>query len=329
MEDAAAALEEGLAALLPAKKGMKKRKRETAATMSPENSLDNIKKGIRYAANPALACRRTVAALQSALVTVPPPLPQFIQICRCLFDRSKAFRVEMVAQLQAICRVLETKQLYTVEMLELFRAWDVQYAAAFPQLHAAVAAIPTKWTSRLKQRDEAVDAQVAAQRMLDMQFEHMEREVNAGGGAVVAHVESLERALGMLIPTVEDCFTSLLPIRAGAYESDEDEAWEDVCPPIETWSLPQVIESCGLGSAAYSITIPAPDMTSTHDLDLIRAALDEQVGEIRKRFLPQVDRWLAMAQRRETSPVCARVRHLRELLKAALAKAREVHIWRE
>ncbi|CAK4616935.1 unnamed protein product [Aphanomyces euteiches] len=323
--DAASALEQGMQLL---KKRPTKRKRQTNEASTPEAALEQIKKGVRYSSVPSAASRNVVAAVLSALDTVPPPLSMIVQICRSLFERSKAFRNELVGQLRSMCHRLEIKQLYNVEILDMLQAWDTQYGAVYPQLRAAVAAIPAKWTALQRKRDDAIATAASSRREIEevraIQFDHMMREVEAGEAAIVDHIESMERTCAMLVPTVEDCFSALLPAAKYAPEDDDDEVWEDVLlpPPIDSWSLPDVIESCGLGSAAYTISIPVPDIVTPDDLELLHATLQEQVDEIERRFQPKVQSWIQTARTRPASAILHRLEKLQHSLESVLAKAK-------
>ncbi|ETV92065.1 hypothetical protein H310_13587 [Aphanomyces invadans] len=334
-DDAATALNKGLSKLLQGKKLSMKRKRsrqeyvQDENAITPEAALDLVKKGIRYALNPADSCRRTVAATLKALSQSAPPLPEIYRIWECLFDRSKAFRVELVGQLQPICRILHAKDLYNLDVLKLFRAWDTKFGGGMPQLRAAVSSIPSKWTSMLQEHDRDTHVQAENSQMetsmSDMQFEHMQRQVDAHATAILAHVDSMQETCGILVPTVENCFAALLP-RRSVYGDDDDDGWEDVvvAPSVATMDLPEVIASCGLGSAAYSISVAIPDTIDANDLELLRRTLQEQTDEIHKRFLPQVQAWVAIAmQTRPGSEQAMKVRELEKLLQSALAKASE------
>ncbi|ETV67732.1 hypothetical protein H257_16095 [Aphanomyces astaci] len=336
-DDAASALDKGLTMLLLPTKRRRPMKRKRGGqcdrdqddnALTPEEAVNLVKSGIRYAANPVASCRKAVSAILHALSLNDPAVCNIHRIWECLFDRSKAFRIELVGQLHPICRVLHVKQLYNIDILRLFRAWDVKFGGSMPQLRAAVSAIPSKWTEMLATHDHNMHVHATTTRtdtrMLAMQFDHMQREVDMHGAAILAHVDSMQHTCGLLVPTVEDCFAALVRPAPLLYDDDDNgDGWEDVMPSVAAIPLPEIIASCGLGSAAYSISIPIPDIIDTHDIHLLRTTLQEQAAEVRKSLLPQVQAWAAIARTSPTSECAQTVEHMERSLQCALAKALE------
>ncbi|OQR80900.1 hypothetical protein ACHHYP_17080 [Achlya hypogyna] len=297
-------LDAGLARLF----GPPSRKRKRGPNVSVAEAVAWIKKGVRTAPNQALAVRKTLAALVSALKTPTVPMADVRTVLASLFERSKVFRDEFVRGMHPFFQLWAAKGLYSIELLELLEAWDAQYHAVYPALHAAFQAIPSKFMGLLaaKRAQEAAAAEEVkvARRMAEMQFEHMCNQLEEAEATIGQLVREMDAGLAMLVPDVDDCFEALLPTPATAFDDDDDdEEWEDVLPrsvvehtTADHLTLADVIAQCGLGSAAYSLTITVPALADARpSLEHVRVVVREGALQLRKRYLPLLRQWQATA----------------------------------
>ncbi|EQC27516.1 hypothetical protein SDRG_14716 [Saprolegnia diclina VS20] len=297
-------LDEGLARLF----GPARRKRKRGREISEAEAVAMIKKSVRDAPNQALAVRRALASILAALQSVAPPMHHVIAVLSSLFSRSKVFRDEFVRAMYPIFSLWASKRLYSVELLELLEHWDAQYRSTYPQLHAAIEAIPPKFKGllhdhRAKARAATEDA-AATTRMTEIQYTHVCSELGDAETAIGLVLQEMEAGLAILVPTVEDKFEALLPTLPPVTEvlhsdDNDDEEWEDVVPSSVVahtsaahLTLADVIAQCGLGSAAYSLTITVPALHApAPSLEHVQTAVKEGALHLRKRYLPLLRQW--------------------------------------
>ncbi|KDO27546.1 hypothetical protein SPRG_06814 [Saprolegnia parasitica CBS 223.65] len=334
-------LHEGLARLF----GPARRKRKRRREMSEAEAVTMVKRSVRDAPNQVLAVRRTLASILAALQSVAPPMHHVIAVFSSLFARSKVFRDEFVRAMYPIFSLWSSKQLYSVELLKLLEHWDAQHRSTYPQLHAAIEAIPAKFKNLLQAHRAKVCAAsedaAATTRMTEIQYTHVCSELGDAETAIGLVLQEMEAGLAILVPTVEDNFEALLPTLPPVTEhlpsdenddDDDDEEWEDVVPSSVVahtsaahLTLADVIAQCGLGSAAYSLTITVPALNAP-ELEHVQTAVKESALHLRKRYLPLLRQWqnTVNAHASSSSDVRHRLQKLHDSVLSTLLKWNEL-----